>query len=307
MEIKTVGDLIVAFAEKAGIDKNDKHLIDILSSAELSKVPIHSELTQAMDEKLINIDVAKDNHPEIGSKYKSEALNALDKTMLRIMDDRQLPDVIKNDLLGIKSSYKRFEALVNKINEEADKKAQTLNETDKNTLSQNIDKLQAELKKEKEEREKDKTDHEAQRKSDRIDYRKRNMLNSGATIYDELDPEVKYISLSTLVDKALSDKNLEFTFDDKGDMQLLNKDGTKHYGANNTVVTPKAFVDSLMAQNKIWKVTTDKKDDEEENKNNHQRRPFYVNKQNDPAINGNNQTVAAMNKQNREAYQAVNQ
>lgn len=305
MEIKTVGDLLVAFAEKAGIDKNDKHLIDILSNAELTKVPIHSELTQAMDEKLINVDVAKDNHPDIGPKYKSEALNAFDKTMLRVMEERQLPDVIKNDLLGIKSSFKRFEALINKINEEADKKAKTLNETDKNTLQETIDKLHAELKKEKEDREADNSKNAEARKADRIDYRKRNLVSAGQTIYDDLDPEVKFLTISTLIDKALNEKNLEFTFDDKGEMQLLNKDGTKHYGANNTVVTPKAFVDSLMAQNKIWK-TTDRKDPDED-KNKDQRRTFSVNKDNDPAINGNNQTVAAMNKQNREAYQAVNQ
>lgn len=89
-------------------------------------------------------------------------------------------------------------------------------EADKNILQQTInnlwsgqqeiDKLQADLKKEKEDRQADKTDFETRLKQDRIDHSKRDIINSSATIYDELDKDVKFTTVDKLVSKALNEK-----------------------------------------------------------------------------------------------------
>lgn len=192
-------------------------------------------------------------------------------------------------------------------------KARISNEQDKAILQetinklwssqQHIDKLQSELKKEKEDRAKDKTDFETTLKQDRIDYRKRQIVDSSETIYDQLDPEVKFVTVSKLVDKALNEKNLQFTFDDKGDMQLLSKDGTKYYGANNTVVTPKAFVNDVLGQNKIAKAAEKKEGDDI---NNSQQRQTFIPDNEQTTFVEDNLSVASINKKNREAYQSSN-
>jgi hypothetical protein len=168
---------------------------------------------------------------------------------------------------------------------------------------ENIDKLQGELKAEKEGREKDNKENEQKRMQDRIDHHKRQLIGSSETIYDELDPEVKFLTISKLLDKALNEKNLVLTFDDKNNMQLLDKDGTKHYGANNTVVTPKAFVDSLMAQNKIEKAAEKKESDD---KNNNQQRQTFIPDNKQTNFVEDNQTVASINRKNRQAFESSN-
>ncbi|MBK7885125.1 MAG: hypothetical protein IPJ81_16070 [Chitinophagaceae bacterium] len=139
--IKNLGQLISHLATKAGIPAEDQHLKDILSNAELTKVTLHSDLVKALDDNLLSVDAAADNHPTIGAKYKAEALNAYDKVMARVMDELELDEETKTELTGVKSSYKRFEALAAKIKDLKTAKANAGSKEEKTGLQKQIDDL----------------------------------------------------------------------------------------------------------------------------------------------------------------------
>src|SRR5690349_6773639 len=139
MEIKNIGQLIQHLATKAGVPPTDPNLINILSNAELTKVTLHSDLVKALDENLLSVDAATDNHPVIGPKYKAQALNAVDKKLEALMDEFGLDDAAKNELKGVKSSYDRLDKLGAKLKELATKKEGADSNKDKTALQKQID------------------------------------------------------------------------------------------------------------------------------------------------------------------------
>lgn len=191
------------------------------------------------------------------------------------------------------------------------KKEAVLTEADKKTILQAIDQLHtvdtlhADLKKEKEDRKTDKANYDAQRKQDHIDFNLRNLVSSLQTNYDELNPDVKLMSIKNVINQAMQLKNLEFSFSESGEMQLINKDGTKAYGANHTLITPESFVESVLAQNKILKVAVQTNADDASGKAGPQ--PDLHNGTKQTNVTGNNELVQQLNKKTREAYQAADQ
>ncbi len=253
--IKNLGQFINHLATKAGITSDDQHLKDILSNAELTKVTIHSDLVKALDENLLSVDAATDNHPTIGAKYKSEALNAFDKVIARVMDELEFDEDTKTELTGVKSTYKRFETLTAKIKELKAAKSTATNKEDKTALQKQIEDLQEQLRVAKAEKETEKTNYENLRIKDQIEYKLRTALSGVKTIFDQLDPEVRYTSLATIINKELQNHDAELKYDDKGNLQPFKKDGSKLYGANHTLITLQSLIDTSLANNKLLAVS----------------------------------------------------
>ena len=294
MDIKNVGQLINHLASKAGIPTDDANLKSILSNADLSRIPIHSDLVDAMDGKLINFDVAKDNHPEIGGYYKAQALGALDKRILAIAEDLNLSDEEMAELKKPVNSYKKLETVIAKLKET--KKA-TPDKTDKDGVQKQIDELVEALRIEKEGRTSDKTSLENERMNDKRDYKLRTILSGRKTIFDTLDADVRHTSLMVALNKKLQELDAELRFDEKGDLMPIKKDGSKLLTANNTPINLQSLIDTTMAQNKFDVVT---KVQESNTKDGDQKRTTIPGKT--ASIDGTNQSAANYNKQQREAY-----
>lgn len=256
MEIKNLGQLIQHLATKAGIKTDDPNLVNILSNAELTKVTVHSDLVNAIDENLLHIDAALDQHPKVRAKYTAEVLNPFDNKMLAILEDLGVEDIKKDEFKGLKSTYKRFESVIGMIKDLKDAKAATTNNTDKQALQTKIDTLQNELRDAKAATITAKTEYEQKLNEDKLSYR---LLNKFAglknTTLDQMPDDVRNSLFRELINKELLAKNAELRFDEKGDVQPFLKDGSKLYGANHTLTTLDSLIDSILAQNKLLKVS----------------------------------------------------
>ena len=221
MEIKNLGQLINHLATKAGIPTDNQHLKDILSNAELTKVPLHSDLVKALDENLLSVDAAGDNHPTIGAKYKSEALNAFDKVIARVMDEVEFDEETKTELNGVKSTYKRFETLTGKLKDLRVAKSNASTKEEKTGLQKQIDDLVEAVRVAKAEKDDEKAKYEELRSKDKIDFQLRSTFAGVKTIFDQLDPEVRYNSLISVINKELQNYEAELKYDEKGNLQPL--------------------------------------------------------------------------------------
>lgn len=292
MEIKNIGQFLQHFATKAGIDVNDKNLISLLSNAELTKVPVHSDLVKALDENLLSIDAATDNHPTISAHYKAQSLNPFDKKMQALIDELELDEESKTLLTGTRSSYKRFETLSDKIKELMAAKSTAANSTDKNALQKQIDDLQLKLKTATESLTGKDAEFATKLSEAKVEFALRESLGSRKTIFDNLSADIRHSSLISVVNKALQDKDAQLSYDDKGNLQLLKKDGTKLYGANHTLITLDELIDSSLAQNKLLVVAEPAKTAQQQN----QQQPVVV-PGGGTAISGTNQSVVDYNAQ----------
>jgi hypothetical protein len=245
------GQLISHLAKKAGLPEDDAQLINLLSNAELTRVQVPQEFYAAIDNKLLNVDDAKNNHPLIKAHYFAQAYNGLDSEMSRLKDDFQIDDDTWTELSNERSSTKRVVAMVKKIKElEALKHGGT---KDKTILQKQIDDLTTELVEAKKQVQREKDNAVTAVKGLKIENAFTGMFSGLSTIYDELDPQVKNMTIRNIIQQALRQKDYDFILTDSELLDLQKKDGSKPYTENHQLVTAKDFIEATLANAKILK------------------------------------------------------
>jgi hypothetical protein len=251
---KTAADFLKELAIKAGVKIDDETIKPLLAAPELANITIPDELITGIDNGLLSLDAAMNNHPTIKGRYFSQAYDGLDKEIARFIDDHKIPDDIKAEILAEKSSTKKAVLLAAKIRELEEKKANS-GKGEKDSLQQQINELNNQLRTEKDKEAGIRADYEKKLKDKDMSYALRNILGGYKTIYDELDGEVKDITLKAIINKSLNADAAEFTVDESGQLALRKKDGSNFFGEDNRLLTPKSYLDKIMSRDKILKVS----------------------------------------------------
>lgn len=280
---KTAADFLKELAIKAGVKIDDEKIKPLLAAPELAGIQIPDELATGIDNGLLSISAAKNNHPEIRGHYVAAAYDGLDKELNRFIEDHKLPDEIKNEILAEKSSTKRAVLLAAKIKELEEKKA-TSGKGEKETLQTQINELNAQLRTEKDKEAGIRSEYEKKLKDKDMSYALRNILGGYKTIYDGLDGEVKDITLKAIINKSLNADAAEFTVDDSGQLVLRKKDGTNFFGEDNRLLTPKSYLDKIMSRDKILIVNDQNQQQNGNGANSHVNKNGQQHQQN---LNGN--------------------
>jgi hypothetical protein len=251
----SVGEFLHNLAKKAGMNPEDEHLKNFLLNGELLKITVPEEVEKGIDNKLISLTDAKNNHPEIKNHYQKQALDGIDKTINELLEEYQVDDEVKTLISGERSTYKRVPLLVNKIKELQEKKANTSGKTDKAEIQKEIDALHLQLKSAKDEVDKAKKEADERVKNVELRYAIDSELNPHKTIYDELDPAIKRQTLKAVLEKELQDNKVRFSIDENGSLTLIKEDGTNFYGDNHQQIAPKAFIEKTLSRHKLLKVS----------------------------------------------------
>lgn len=89
---KTAADFLKELAIKAGVKIEDEKIKPLLAAPELANINIPDELITGIDNGLLSLDAAKNNHSVIKGHYFSQAYDGLDKELTRFIDDNKLPE-----------------------------------------------------------------------------------------------------------------------------------------------------------------------------------------------------------------------
>lgn len=250
---KSAKDFLTVLLTKAGVKMDDEAIKTALSSAELETVQIPDELITPIDNGLLSVSAAKNNHTEIKNFYYKGFADYIDKHLLRHIEDNKLPDEIKDAVLAEESTVKRISLLANKIKETEAAKAGA-GKADKDTLQQEITRLQNELRIEKEKQAGIATEHQKAISEVKMGYSLGQLLGGFKTIYDDLPSDVKDITLKAIINKNLAADSAEFSIDEGGQLVLRKKDGTNFFGEDHRPFTPNTYLEKMMARDKILKV-----------------------------------------------------
>lgn len=246
-------DFITALAKKAGYDVTTaeaKPFFDSLPDTEMSE-----DIQKGIDTSLISLTEAKNNFPELKNHYQKQSLDGVDKTLLELMEDFQLDEQTRAEILAEKSTYKRVPNLTRRLVELERKKAATAGGKDKAAIQAEIDGLHAQLKTAKEDLTAAQKKFEQERAQDKINAKKNVLFGGMKTIHDDLDPETRFTILDSQLQKALQDNQAKLTFDENGNFTILRNDGTNYFGENHQQVKPAQFIESVLAKNKQLTVT----------------------------------------------------
>lgn len=250
---KSLGDFLHDLFKKAGQDVNDAAIKDFLSNTAMT-MEIPDAVAKGLDNNLLSVSDAKNNHPDIKNHYTKSALDGIDKVIEDILKD--MPDEVKTEVTGERSSYKRVSLIAQKIKELESKKAGA-GKGDKDVLQKQIDDLHKDLAAEKKAKDDLKKQFDGNLLKYKVESEQKTRFARYKTIYDDLDAEIKNTSISSILNKELQDKDAVLTYDDKGNFTLLKKDGSNFYGDNHQQVTPDQFIEQLLSRHKLL-ITTPK-------------------------------------------------
>lgn len=289
-------DFVTGMARKAGFDVTSETAKPFFDGLPDTEVP--EDVQKGIDNSLISMTDAKNNHPILKAHYHKQALDGIDSTLADIMTENELTEDIKNEILGEKSTFKRVPLLTKKIAELVAAKAGAGSSKDKKEIQQQIDQLQAQLRTEKEARTADKKAHEQQIASFNIKYKIDTLMGGFKTIHDELDPEIKSTVINTLLNKELQDNQAKFALDDNGALVLLKNDGTNFYGENHQQITPVKFIEQTLAKTKQLKVSSGSNGANNQQRGNQQRQSA-----NDKPDNSGTDTLRNLNAEAMKAFE----
>jgi|GEM_PF-6424365 len=246
----TVGDFLAKLISKGGGNPADEKYKIFFGNAELVKAEVPDEVATAIDNGLISIADAKNNHPILKNHYYTQALNGVDDKIKTLMEKWEAPEDIRNAVTAERNTYNRVPLLLEQMME-IERKKLTANKPDLAALNKEKEELHKQILTEKNRADAAEKDFESKYKDLRIQQKQRGMYTGLKTVYDNLDEDTRDITFNTLINKGLQDNNATFTLDDNNNLVLLKKDGTNYYGENNQQVNAKQFIEQIFSRNKL--------------------------------------------------------
>lgn len=295
---KKISDFLKNLIVKAGGNIEDEKIKAALAAIS-ADAELGDDITNAIDHGLISLTNAKNNHPEIKNHYFAAAYNGLDSELERVMTEEGFSPELISEIKNEKSSTKRAGLLATKIKElERSKAGQGVEET--KALNAKIVELNNLLRAEKDSITGVKTEYERKLRDKDKGYAMRNLLSGYKTIHDSLDAETKDIIVNAIIDKNLKSKGYKLDVDDNSNLVIMAKDGNTAFGDDHRAITPKAFLDKVMADENLLVVSGNNQNNQ--NGNNNQNNNSGRNQN-----NGNNNNNLGGNNNNRNNNNNQNQ
>lgn len=262
-------DFLKTLLTKSGANLDDENIKAALGGLN-AEFELPDALTTAIDNGLLSVASAKNNHPEIKKHYFAQAYNGLDNELESLMEAEKLPDEIRQLIKQEQSSTKKAILLTNKIKDLTLQKANA-GKTDKDELNRQIAELQGQLRDIKANEQKLRAEHEGQLRSVKMSYALNNNLSGYKTVYDDMPADRKSKILKVIIEDNLAAQNAEFTINDNGELVLQTKDGNTLFGKDHNPMTPKMFLDQVLANEKALKVTENSGSQNGQQHNGHNR------------------------------------
>lgn len=294
-----VSEFINSLIVKAGGNVNDDKVKAALAAID-ANTEVADDLAGLIDRSLISIDQAKNNHPDIKKHYTALALNGLDTELDRLMEDEKLGDDIVTELKAEKSSTKRAALIAKKIKElEAAKAGQGKATTQ--ALNEQIADLNKQLRTEKDSINGIKTEYEGKLRQKDMNYAKRDLMAGYKTIHDGLDAETRGIIINAIIDKNMRSRGLQWELDSNSNFVIQTKEGNNAFTEDNRQMTPKIFLDKVMADEKLLVVqeTNQQQQNNNNNRNQNQNSGQFNNGNNNNNFGRNNGNNFNNNNQNQ--------
>lgn len=238
-----VGELLNNLFLKAGLPADHAGVKTLLTSPELANIQVPDDVVTALDNGLLSIDAAKNNHPDIKRKYFADAYDGIDKQLLALIATDTFDETDIAEIKAEKSTSKKAELIVTKL-----KAAKaTAKGADKEEINRQLAAAHAAAKAAKDEVDTVKNEYEGKIKDIHRNAAVKAAIANYKTIYDDLPGGIKSATLEAIINKELQDKNAVLNVDENGRLVLSGKDGSNVFGSNHVQLTAESFLNTSFA------------------------------------------------------------
>ena len=245
---KQFGTWISELADISGYDKSK--LIDLLSV----NAQIPDDLVNAVNSNLMTLDTAK-NNIELKKYFHAQALNGIDAELKNVLSELELDDESKQAIESETSSYKRVSKSLKLVKELEGKKLQTNTKDEKTELQKEIDRLNNEIKSSKLQMQEKESEFNTKLESTLTEYQLNSILSSKNYAFGDMPKDVLTLTAKNLLQSALTSKGVKIVRQNDN-LKLVRAEAPDlDYRENNTPVNIGDFVDRVLADNKLLKVS----------------------------------------------------
>jgi hypothetical protein len=245
---KQFGTWISELADIAGYDKSK--LIDLLSV----NAQIPDDLVNAVNSNLMTLDTAK-NNIELKKYFHAQALNGIDAELKNVLSELELDDESKQAIESETSSYKRVSKSLKLVKELEGKKLQANTKGEKTELQKEIDRLNNEIKTTKVQMQEKESEFNTKLESTLTEYQLNSILSSKNYAFGDMPKDVLTLTAKNLLQSALTSKGVKIVRQNDN-LKLVRAEAPDlDYRENNTPVNIGDFVDRVLADNKLLKVS----------------------------------------------------
>ena len=240
-----LAETLTALFENVGLDNQNPAIIEM--QKKLAATEVDDNFVSKVNEfkTRLTIDAAK-NNPDLKKHFTATVLNGLDTELSNTMNELELAEEIKQELLAEKNSYKRSSLLAKKVKDlEAAKVG--ANKGDKAEMQKQIDALNQQILAEK-------TNSVNAVKAKEAEYNDRfkgmlmNQFLSAKQIVDYAKDE-SYLLAKTKIMNELKSKGYNVQLENDA-LRLTNTDGSDVY-VENKKIDFNTFAESVLANNKL--------------------------------------------------------
>jgi hypothetical protein len=243
-----VGTLLTNLAKKVGYDPA---LVTIAADAFSAEVP--EELAIALEGKLLTEESAR-NNPKLKSYFASQVLDTMDNNIKSLLDEFEVDEDVRGEILGIKSTYERIPALAKKIRELEAAKG-TANKGDKAALQEQINNLNKTIAQITAEKDKAVLEERTKAQQEIAEHMFRHSIESVDLITDLFDKPTMLDIAQKRIQDELKAQGARVVIKD-GTLTLVQaSDEALDFYKDNKKVTYSDFRDKVLANAKIVKVS----------------------------------------------------
>jgi hypothetical protein len=244
MPIK-VGTLLNNLAKKVGFNTDTPAFTELLSA----NLELPDDLVSSLESRLFTEDAAK-NNGALKAYFFKQALDGVDNNITRVIEEFQLDEEKRNEILGIKSTYDRVPALVKTIQALEAQKAGA-SRGDKAALQEQINELNREKAQLVKDRDTEISKMKAQYEQDFTDSLIKTRIASTNLVVDQFDKPVMEEFAYKFFNQELATADAKVV-QRNGVLKLVKaSDEALDYYADNKPVTFPEFLDATLAKHKL--------------------------------------------------------
>ena len=240
-----IGTLLNNLAKKVGYNTEAPTFTELLSA----NLELPDDLVSSLESRLFTEDAAK-NNGALKAYFFKQALDGVDNNITRVIEEFQLDEEKRNEILGIKSTYERVPALVKTIKELEAQKAGA-SKGDKAALQEQINELNREKAQLVKDRDTEISKMKAQYEQDFTDSLIKTRIASTNLVVDQFDKPVMEEFAYKFFNQELAAADAKVV-QKNGVLKLVKaSDEALDFYADNKPVTFPEFLDATLAKHKL--------------------------------------------------------
>lgn len=240
-----VGTLLTNLAKKAGYDPT-------LLAFPSESFELPDDFVAVLDSKLLTEDSAK-NNPALKNHFRANALDAVDKNILSILDEFEFDEDSRNEIVTAKSTYDKIPALAKKIRDLEAAKG-VAGKSDKTALQEQINQLNKQISQLSTEKEKAILEERAKAHQEITEHIFKHSIESVDLVTDMFDKPAMLQLAEQRIRAEMAAQGARVILKD-GTLTLVQaSDEALDFYKDNKRVTYNDFRDNVLANAKIVRV-----------------------------------------------------